>query len=53
MALYELRAKLRDQDSSRSLNKLREKVAALHAKQAQSEKKDGASGTKFTYPKSS
>jgi len=32
MALYEIRAKLKDQDS-RSLNKLREKIAALHAKQ--------------------
>ncbi|KAL2259387.1 hypothetical protein VTK26DRAFT_6961 [Humicola hyalothermophila] len=53
MALYEIRAKLKDQDN-RSLNKLREKVAALHARQ-QAEKKDatGDGGRmKFSYPKS-
>jgi hypothetical protein len=54
MALYEIRAKLKDQDSSRNLSKLREKIAALHAKQVQAEKKDGAAaGTRFTYPKGS
>lgn len=53
MALYEIRAKLKDQDN-RSLNKLREKVAALHARQ-QAEKKDAAGDggrMKFSYPKS-
>ncbi|KAK4129289.1 hypothetical protein N657DRAFT_639881 [Parathielavia appendiculata] len=54
MALYEIRAKLKDQDSSRNLSKLREKVAALHAKQMQAEKKDGDDGKmKYSYPKSS
>jgi hypothetical protein len=53
MALYEIRAKLKDQDSSRNLSNLREKVAALHAKQMQAEKKDGEGGKmKFSYPKS-
>ncbi|GAB1310117.1 hypothetical protein MFIFM68171_00327 [Madurella fahalii] len=52
MALYEIRAKLKDQDN-RSLNKLREKIDALHARQ-QAEKKDGDSGRmRLTYPKSS
>lgn len=54
MALYEIRAKLKDQDN-RSLNKLREKVAALHARQ-QAEKKEATGDTggrmKFSYPKS-
>ncbi|KAL2165471.1 hypothetical protein VTH06DRAFT_770 [Thermothelomyces fergusii] len=53
MALYELRAKLRDQQNSQNLTKLREKIAALHAKQVQAEKKDGEAGwIKFNYPKS-
>lgn len=53
MALYDIRAKLKDQDN-RSLNKLREKVAALHARQ-QADKKDmtgDAGRMKFSYPKS-
>lgn len=54
MALYDIRAKLKDQDSSRNLGKLREKIAALHAKQTLAEKKDGdAARTKFSYPKTS
>lgn len=56
MALYEIRAKLKDQDNSRNLSKLREKIDALHAKQMQGEKKDGdgsSSRMKFSYPKSS
>ncbi|KAK4042406.1 hypothetical protein C8A01DRAFT_13944 [Parachaetomium inaequale] len=54
MALYEIRAKLKDQDNNRNLSKLREKIAALHAKQVQGEKKDGDAGRmKFSYPKSS
>ncbi|EAQ93604.1 hypothetical protein CHGG_01839 [Chaetomium globosum CBS 148.51] len=53
MSLYEIRAKLKDQDNNRSLSKLREKIAALHAKQVQGEKKDGDPGrAKFSYPKS-
>ncbi|KAK3904315.1 hypothetical protein C8A05DRAFT_13783 [Staphylotrichum tortipilum] len=54
MALYDIRAKLKDQDSSRNLSKLREKIAALHAKQTLAEKKDGdAARTRFSFPKSS
>ncbi|KAK4234833.1 hypothetical protein C8A03DRAFT_46904 [Achaetomium macrosporum] len=53
MALYDIRARLRDQDNARTLNKLREKIAALHAKQVQAEKKDAAAGSRFSYPKSS
>lgn len=54
MALYEIRAKLKDQDNNRNLSKLREKIAALHMKQVQGEKKDGDSGrARFSYPKSS
>lgn len=52
MALYEIRAKLREQDNT-SLLKLREKVAALQARQ-HTEKKDGATDnrqSRFTYPK--
>lgn len=57
MALYEIRAKLRQQDTT-SLVKLREKVAALQARQ-QAEKKDGNTTTttdarhtsRYTYPK--
>ena len=52
MALYEIRAKLKQQDNT-SLLKLREKVNLLQARQ-QSEKKDGPSETKsnrYTYPK--
>ncbi|KAL2168120.1 hypothetical protein VTG60DRAFT_384 [Thermothelomyces hinnuleus] len=53
MALYEIRAKLRDQHNSQNLTRLREKIAALHAKQVQAEKKDGDAGRiKFSYPKS-
>ncbi|KAL2155113.1 hypothetical protein VTH82DRAFT_3789 [Thermothelomyces myriococcoides] len=53
MTLYEIRAKLRDQHNSQNLTRLREKIAALHAKQVQAEKKDGEAGkTKFSYPKS-
>ncbi|KAK4156887.1 hypothetical protein C8A00DRAFT_40688 [Chaetomidium leptoderma] len=54
MALYEIRAKLKDQDNNRNLSKLREKIAALHAKQVQGERKDSDGGKmKFTYPRSS
>lgn len=52
MTLYDIRAKLKDQDN-RGLHKLREKVAALHARQ-QAEKRDTrADGgrSKFSYPK--
>jgi hypothetical protein len=52
MALYDIRAKLRDQDNARTLNKLREKISALHAKQ-QAEKKDTIPGSRYSYPKSS
>jgi hypothetical protein len=53
MALYEIRAKLKDQDNNRNLGKLREKIAALHVKQMQGEKKDGDPGrARFSYPKS-
>ncbi|KAH6853435.1 hypothetical protein B0I37DRAFT_420295 [Chaetomium sp. MPI-CAGE-AT-0009] len=53
MALYEIRAKLKDQDNNRNLSKLREKIAALHVKQTQGEKRDGDSGrARFSYPKS-
>jgi hypothetical protein len=52
MALYEIRAKLKDQDN-RALNKLREKIDALHARQ-QAEKKDGDMGRmRLSYPKGS
>lgn len=53
MALYEIRAKVKDQDTNRNLSKLREKIAALHAKQVQAERKEGVGATRFTYPKSS
>lgn len=54
MALYDIRAKLKDQENNRSLSKLREKIAALHAKQVQGEKKDGDGGRmKYNYPKNS
>ncbi|KAL1843745.1 hypothetical protein VTJ49DRAFT_126 [Mycothermus thermophilus] len=52
MALYDLRAKLKDQDYSRNLSKLREKIDALHARQQMSERKDSGDGRpKYTYPK--
>ena len=54
MALYEIRAKLKDQDNSRNLTKLREKIDALHAKQLLGEKREGDGGRmKFSYPKTS
>ncbi|KAH6634090.1 hypothetical protein B0J18DRAFT_415271 [Chaetomium sp. MPI-SDFR-AT-0129] len=54
MALYEIRAKLKDHDTNRNLSKLREKIDALHAKQLQTDKKDGdASKMKIPYPKKS
>ncbi len=54
MALYEIRAKLKDQDNSRNLTKLREKIDALHAKQLLGERKDSDGGRmKFSYPKTS
>lgn len=63
MALYEIRAKLKDQDN-RSLLKLRDKIAALQQARLQQERKDstsssGAAGggesskTKYIYPKNS
>ncbi|KAK0618514.1 hypothetical protein B0T17DRAFT_341545 [Bombardia bombarda] len=63
MALYDIRAKLKQQDNT-SLVKLREKIAALQARQ-QAEKKDGGAATttttatadgrhsRYTYPKAS
>jgi hypothetical protein len=55
--LYEIREKLRQQDNS-SLNKARERIAAIHARQLQQspptgEKKDTADPhhSRFTYPK--
>jgi hypothetical protein len=52
MALYDIRAKLKDQESNRNLSKLREKIAALHAKQLQAEKKEGEPGRiKYSFPK--
>lgn len=52
MALYDIRMKLREQDNT-SLVKLREKIAALQARQ-QAEKKEGNTDTRtsrYTYPK--
>ncbi len=51
MALYEIRAKLKQQDST-SLMKLRDKIAALQARQ-QPERKESRKGkpNQFTYPK--
>ncbi|KAL2136242.1 hypothetical protein VTI74DRAFT_4675 [Chaetomium olivicolor] len=53
MALYEIRAKLKDQENSRNLTKLREKINALHARQVQAERKDSTTttGGRFSYPK--
>ncbi len=48
MALYDIRMKLKEQDNT-SLNKLREKIAALQTRQ-QAEKKEGGS-SRYTYPK--
>jgi hypothetical protein len=54
MALYDIRAKLKDQENNRNLSKLREKIAALHAKQVQCEKREGDGGrAKYSYPKNS
>lgn len=56
MALYDIRAKLRQQDST-SLKQAREKIAALQAKQQaqmlSAERKETmpARHTNFTYPK--
>ncbi|KAK3394254.1 hypothetical protein B0H63DRAFT_41085 [Podospora didyma] len=55
MALYDIRAKLKEQDNT-SLMKLRDKIAALQARQQQSEKKDGGPTSdprqsRYTYPK--
>lgn len=50
MALYDIRAKLKQQDST-SLNKAREKIAALQARQ-HAEKSDGHEKHHYTYPKS-
>jgi len=53
MALYDIRMKVKEQDHT-SLLKLREKIAALQARQ-QSEKKEGSADThrnsRYTYPK--
>ncbi len=52
MALYEIRAKIREQDNT-SLLKLREKIAALQARQQQAEKKEAEGRpSRFMYPKS-
>ncbi|KAK3341196.1 hypothetical protein B0T25DRAFT_573601 [Lasiosphaeria hispida] len=53
MALYDIRAKLREQDNT-SLLKLREKIAALQARQPYTEKKEGGTDgrqSRYTYPK--
>ncbi|KAK0731253.1 hypothetical protein B0H67DRAFT_478506 [Lasiosphaeris hirsuta] len=53
MALYDIRAKLREQDNT-SLLKLREKIAALQARQQYTEKKEGGADgrqSRYTYPK--
>jgi len=53
MHLYELRAKMREQDNT-NLVKLREKIAALQARQQHTEKKEDSSGgrqSRFSYPK--
>ncbi|KAK4185512.1 hypothetical protein QBC35DRAFT_503434 [Podospora australis] len=63
MALYEIRAKLKDQDN-RSLLKLRDKIAAIQQARQQQEKKEStpssaaaaggeSSRSKYIYPKSS
>jgi hypothetical protein len=55
MALYEIRAKLKQQDST-SLMKVRDKIAALQARQGQNDKKDGGDAAKsnvYSYPKAS
>ncbi|KAK0657207.1 hypothetical protein B0T16DRAFT_401160 [Cercophora newfieldiana] len=53
MALYDIRMKVKEQDHT-SLLKLREKIAALQARQ-QAEKKEGSSDngrhSRYTYPK--
>ena len=52
MALYEIRTKLKQQDTT-SIDKLRDKIAALQSRY-QTEKKDGADAAKisrFIYPK--
>ncbi|KAJ4290680.1 hypothetical protein N0V88_006428 [Collariella sp. IMI 366227] len=53
MALYEIRAKLKDQESSRNLSKLREKINGLQARQPQPERRDStpAGGARFSYPR--
>ena len=54
MALYDIRMKVKEQDNT-SLLKLREKIAALQARQ-QAEKKEGSSEGRhhrYTYPKAS
>lgn len=53
MHLYELRAKMREQDNT-NLLKLREKIAALQARQQHTDKKEDSSAgrpSRFTYPK--
>ncbi|KAK3355012.1 hypothetical protein B0H65DRAFT_32430 [Neurospora tetraspora] len=51
MALYEIRTKLKQQDTT-SIDKLRDKIAALQSRY-QTEKKDGADAkiSRFIYPK--
>ncbi|KAL5888444.1 hypothetical protein ACKVWC_003712 [Pyricularia oryzae] len=53
ISLYEIRAKIKQQDNS-SLIRAREKIQALAAKQqaqAAAEKKDTAQNTRYNYPK--
>ena len=53
MHLYELRAKMREQDNT-NLLKLREKIAALQARQQHTDKKEPvpeARQSRFAYPK--
>jgi len=53
MHLYELRAKMREQDNT-NLVKLRDKIAALQARQQHTEKKENGSDgrqSRFAYPK--
>jgi hypothetical protein len=54
MALYDIRAKLRQQDQT-SLTKAREKIAALQARDKKQSDKDGSDKQQhypYTYPKS-
>jgi hypothetical protein len=61
MQLYDIRAKLKQQDNSAALAKARERISALHARQQQIHSPSLGGGhttpdvpqSRFTYPKSS